>query len=193
MIKTTWRYLLIILNLISVALLSGACGTLEIGIEPSSYPALPTATYEVPPQDMCQSHLELLVSSGHLNEQAVVTCYRCGNAWIDSTGKTPTRSPKLIVAQGDTIVLQLTAEETPVAVDLRLYPETGLVASFFRWPEELSEQDSPVESVQLAPSTDLHYTVQAQPGEYTLVCRVTWENEIDVFYAISFVLEESKE
>jgi len=185
-------YLLLIL----VSLLLDACGTLQAGIEPTSGPTLPsataTATFVVSPKDLCQGYLELLVSVEDREEQAVVTSYRCGTAWIDSTGQSPKRSPSLAVGQGSPISLQLAAEEPPASIDLRLYPGAGVAPSFFRWPEELPDQVEPVDKTQPEPSADLVYTASAPPGEYTLTCRATWGEDVDVFYAISFILKDSE-
>jgi hypothetical protein len=79
----------------------------------------------------------------------------------------------------------------PTAVEVRLYPEPGLSASFFRWPEELPTQVDPVDRFQPEPSTDFQYVPSASPGAYSLVVRVTWEEDIDVFYALSFKLADA--
>ena len=190
MLRRIGLYLPFVLILLPIPFRLCACGTLQVGIESTPSPTLPTATYEVPPKDLCQGYLELLVSAEGLEERAVVTSYRCRSAWIDSTGQSPARSPTLIVGRGSPIALRLTAEEQPLAIELRLYPGAGVAASFLRWPEELPSQVEPVDRLQPEPSADLSYRTQAESGEYTLVCRVTWEGDVDVFYAISFVVKD---
>jgi len=201
-----------VLLLASVSLLLSACGTLEVGIEHTASPtaeavptptptqatatlpiATPTATaaFQVSPLDLCHEYLELTVSFEEAEEQAVVTSYLCHNACIDSTGQSPSKSPALVIHRGMPIHLRLTAEQPPVAVDVRLYPGAGVSASFLRWPEELPAHMELVDRFQPEPGVSFQYLPQVSPGEYSLVVKATWEGDVDVFYAISFILEET--
>jgi hypothetical protein len=60
-----------------------------------------------------------------------------------------------------------------------------------RWPEELPTQLTPVERYQPDTGTEVEVFPGAQPGEYSLVVRATWEESVDVYYAVSFVLAEA--
>jgi hypothetical protein len=153
--------------------------------------AVRTATPAVPLGDLCQEYLELWVSSGGVEERAVATSYLCGTAAIDSTGQSPSLSPAWVVSQGTPLHLRFGVDQRPAAVDVRLYPQAGVSASFLRWPEELPTQLTPVERYRLDPGADLEVLPGAQPGEYSLVVRATWEESVDVFYAVSFVLEDT--
>jgi hypothetical protein len=48
-----------------------------------------------------------------------------------------------------------------------------------------------VDRFQPDPTTRFQYLPQALPGPYSLVVKVTWEETIEVFYAISFALEDA--
>jgi dipeptidyl aminopeptidase/acylaminoacyl peptidase len=61
-------------------------------------------------------------------------------------------------------------------------------ASFLRWPEELPTAVEPVEGFRPEAGTRFEYTPAAAPGAYSLVVKVTWEERVEVFYAISVVL-----
>jgi hypothetical protein len=156
---------------------------------PSPAPT-PIATSPASPLGFpCHSYLDLLISAGGAEEQAVVTSYRCHNTWIDSTGRFPPQSPSLVVPKGVPLHFRLAAEQRPAMVDVRIYSGTGVSASFFIWPEELPIKVEPVERFQPAPSSAFEYLPQVAPGEYSLVVRAVWEEPIEVFYATSFRVE----
>ena len=52
-------------------------------------------------------------------------------------------------------------------------------------------QTEAADAAQLEPDTRFQYLPQAQPGPYSLVVKVTWGEDVEVFYAMSFDLEES--
>lgn len=192
--KKPLLYPLSILLLTSVSLFASACGTLEIGIEPTFSPTaavpvvqvVPTATLQIPPMDLCHEYLELLVSSAGVEEQAVATCYRCRGATIDSTGQS--RSPTLTVDRDTPIYVRLAVEQRPMAIDVRLYPAAGVSATFLRWPEELPTRVEPVDRFQPELSTTFQYLPQVSSGAYSLVVKVAWEEDVEVFYAISLAM-----
>jgi hypothetical protein len=82
-------------------------------------------------------------------------------------------------------------EQQPTAIDVRLYPGTGISAFFLRWPEELPTQIKAVDRVQPEPATRFQYLAQTVPGPYSLVVKVAWGADVEVFYAISFELEDA--
>jgi hypothetical protein len=140
--------------------------------------------------DLCLEYQELLVSAGETTERAVVTSYQCRNAHIDSTGQSPSKSPTLAVDQGSPIDLHFAVDRRPTEVEVRLYPSAGVSASFARWPEELPTEHEPIDQLLPEPSSDVRYPVHAPPGEYSLVVRAAWGEEVDVFYAISFLVHD---
>jgi hypothetical protein len=137
----------------------------------------------------CHGYLDLLVFFDGKQEQAVVTSYRCHNAHVDSTGKSPASSPSLTLPAGEPLNLHLAAPQPPKTVDVRLYPGAGVSASFFRWPEELPTGIAPLEQYQPGPASNFQIIPQAPPGGYSLVVRATWEEDVDVFYTLSLGLE----
>jgi hypothetical protein len=139
--------------------------------------------------DFCDEYQELLVSAGESVEQAVVTSFECDSAHVDSTGRSPSKTPTLVVDRGALLGLHFAANHKPDEIELRLYPAAGVSASFMRWPEELPTEHNPIDLWQPEPDADLDYVVQAEPGEYSLVVRASWEGEASVFYAISFVIQ----
>jgi heat shock protein HslJ len=137
----------------------------------------------------CHGYLDLLVFFDGTQEQAVVTSYQCPNAHVDSTGKSPAASPSLTLPAGEPLNLHLAAPQPPKTVDVRLYPGGGVSASFFRWPEELPTGIAPLEQYQPGPAASFQILPQAPPGVYSLVVRAAWEEDIEVFYALSLGLE----
>ena len=121
----------------------------------------------------------------------MVTCYSCGSATIDSTGRSPSRSPALTIEQGTPVHLRLGAEQRLAEIDVRLYPGAGAYASFMRWPEELPTVVEPVDTLQPQAGTRFETLPTALSGAYSLVVKVTWEGGIEVFYATSFLLKET--
>jgi hypothetical protein len=87
--------------------------------------------------------------------------------------------------------MQLAVAQQPAAIDLRLYPGAGVSASFLRWPEELPIHVEAVDRTQPEPDTRFQYFPLASPGPHSLVVKVTWEEGVEVFYAISFTLEDN--
>lgn len=137
----------------------------------------------------CHGYLDLAVYYDGAYEKAVVTSYRCHNATVDSTGKAPAKTPSLIIPAGEPLHLNLGADRHPESVEVRLYPEPGISASFFRWPEELPIGIEPVDRFQLGATSSFLILPEVPPGEYSLVVRAVWEEVIDVFYATSVKLE----
>ena len=129
------------------------------------------------------------MTSGGADERAVATSYRCLSLYVDSTGRSPSRSPSLVAPSGVLVHFRLDAAPRPVAVDVRLYAGAGISASFLRWPEELPTGVEPVDSLQPTPSLTFQYLPDQPPGEYSLVVKAVWDGPVDVFYAISFRLE----
>ena len=86
--------------------------------------------------------------------------------------------------------LRMAAEQQPITLDMRLYSGAGISGSFGIWPEELPTGIKLVDSLQLEPSLAFQYLPQQPPGEYSLVVRAAWDGPIDVFYAVSFRLDE---
>jgi hypothetical protein len=150
----------------------------------------PTETFRVPPEDLCREYLDLSVLDGEGEAPAVATSYQCYGASIDSTGQSPSRSPDWVVHSGEPIRFQLAVEQQPTAIEVRLYPGAGNSASFQRWPEDLPTNIEAVNRSQLEPDTRFQIVPQAPPGLYSLVVKVTWGEDVDVFYAISFTLED---
>jgi hypothetical protein len=151
-----------------------------------------TATPGVISEDNCQGYLGLEARFAETTQRAVVTTYRCHNAWIDSTGQSPPRSPDAIAKPGAPIAFTgygFTTEQPPQSIDVRLYPGAGVSASFLRWPEELPTGVEPVDRHTPDPGPDFQYIPAVAPGEYSLVIRIAWEGDVDVFYALSFALE----
>ena len=160
---------------------------------PTATPVLPTPT-PVPPTPnfselVCEAYLGLLISTDDAEEQAVVTSYQCVSLFIDSTGRYPSKSPSLIVPQGEPFLIRLQAEQQPMTVEVRLYPEAGISGSFGHWPEQLPRGREPVDRFKPTPSLTFQYLPQVPTGEYSIVVRATWEGPIDVFYAMSLRLQ----
>ena len=137
----------------------------------------------------CHGYLDLLVFFDGAQEQAVVTSYQCHNAHVDSTGKSPPSSPSFTIPAGEPLSFHLAAPQPPQTVDVRLYPGAGVSASFFRWPEDLPTKIEPLEQTQPGPASDFQVLSQAPAGIYSLVIRATWDEDVEVFYALSLGLE----
>ncbi len=189
-----------ILLLICAWPLFAACGTLQVGIErtptptateivPTATPTLtPTPTPAAGPEDLCKIYLELRILAGDAEEQAVVTSYQCREISIDSTGRSPSASPTLTVLQDTPLDMAWDTPQLPTAVEARLYRGGGLSASFMRWPEELPTGAEIVDRLQPQAGLPASYVPRVEPGVYSLVVRATWKDNLDVFYAVSFVL-----
>jgi hypothetical protein len=141
--------------------------------------------------DLCREYLELSVLRGEMESEAVATSYRCHSATIDATGQSPLKSPELVVRRGTPITLQLSAEQKPTAIDVRLYPGAGISASFLRWPEELPTRIEAADRFQPEPATRFQYLAQSVPGPYSLVVQVSWGEAVEVYYAVSLMLEDA--
>jgi hypothetical protein len=163
------------------------------GIVAGSFSFLPerAPSFEVPPMDLCRAHLGLSIRQGEVEGEAVATSYRCHSAFIDSTGHSPSSSAELVARLGTPIRLQLQAEQRPSEIDVRLYPGAGLAATFMRWPEELPMQAEMADRFQPEPNTAFEYTPQVPAGLYSLVARVSWGEDIVVFYGVSLTLEDA--
>jgi heat shock protein HslJ len=134
----------------------------------------------------CEAFQTLVVTAGDVQQESVVTSYRCENATIDSTSQVPASPPTLALNEGELLGLRLGTEVAPDELALRLYPEAGIAASFFRWPEELPLDVEPVDQVDLEPALAFEYRPKVPAGAYSLVIRASWGEEVDVFYALSF-------
>jgi hypothetical protein len=124
---------------------------------------------------------------GESTLKAVVTSYRCRDAWIDSTGQSPTLSA--IDEPGAPIVFDLPTEQPPRSIEVRRYPGAGVAASFQRWPEELPSGVEPLERFVPDPGPSFKVLLPAEPGEYSLVMRIEWPQEVEVFYALGLAIE----
>ena len=133
--------------------------------------------------------MSLTVSSDGADDRAIVTSYQCGNTHVDSTGRSTSSSPTLIIQAGVPILFSLDADIEPLNVELRLYAEAGISGYFFKWPEELPGGPEPLDQFGPAPSSSFQYLPEVPLGEYSLVVRGAWEGRIHVFYAVSFRLE----
>jgi hypothetical protein len=163
------------------------------GIVGVSFSFLPEQAppFQVPPTDLCRAHLDLSARQGEVEGAAVATSYRCHSAFIDSTGRTPSSSAELVARLGTPLRLQLGMEQRPTEIDVRLYPGAGLSATFMRWPEELPMQAELVDRLQPEPDTVFEYTPQVPAGLYSLVTRVSWGEDVVVFYGLSLALEDA--
>ena len=131
----------------------------------------------------------LIISADAAEEHAVITSYRCGGTHIDSTGVSPSRTPGFVIPVGAPLEVRLDSDQNPISLDVRLYSGAGTAGSFFMWPEELPGGAATVDKFEPAPSSSFQYLPPVPPGEYSLVVRATWEGPIDVFYAVSFIIE----
>lgn len=131
----------------------------------------------------------LIVSADGAEERAVITSYECGGAHIDSTGVSPSRSPGFVIPIGVPFEARLDSDQDPMTLEVRLYAGAGISGYFFMWPEELPGGPELVDKFESAPSSSFQYLPVGPPGDYSLVVRATWEGPIDVFYAVSFILE----
>ncbi len=185
-------FVLLFLCLVCLWPLLAACGTLEIRVErtPTSLPtATPTPSPLPPFPDACQEYLDLSISTGDVQQDAVATAYECRGLSVDSTGQTPPQRATFSLIQGATLRLEPGTPQPPTAIEVRLYPEAGLAASFMRWPEELPIPVEPAERALLEIADPITYAPQATPGTYSLVVHIQWQGGIEVYYAASFALE----
>ncbi len=138
----------------------------------------------------CAPYMELLVASDTGASQPITTSFRCQGTHIDFTGMGPDDGFTFTMPHDSQINLHFNTDiiPNPDWVEMRLYPVTGLYASFLTWPEDLPEGGTdPVES--LGTGSDFSHTFAWGPGEYTLVIRATWGTDVEVFYAINLTLE----
>jgi hypothetical protein len=174
--------------------LLAACGTLEVPLErtPTAVPtATPTPSALPPSPDLCQEYMKLVVTAAGIPRPAVATAYECRGLTVDSTSRSAAEAAAFALDQGTMLRLEPGAAQPPAAIEVRLYPGAGVTATFMRWPEELPDPVEPVERAQIEIAGPITYTPQADPGIYSLVIRIRWQSAADVFYAISFVLEEA--
>jgi hypothetical protein len=181
-----------------VALLGAACVPFGTAVQrPAVTAASPpltetaTAASVASPIELCLEFQELHVSAGASAEQAVVTSYRCRGAHVDSTGQSPSTTPALHVEPGASLSLRFAPDQAPDEVEVRLYSSAGVAGSWMRWPEELPTGHTPVDQFVPEPGVEVRYPLYARgdvpPGAYSLVVRAAWEDEVEVWYAISFV------
>jgi hypothetical protein len=147
--------------------------------------------FQPPPTELCHEHLRLSVRQGEAEAEAVATSFRCHSAFIDSTGRSPSDSAGLTAKLGTPIEFRSAVDRQPTEIDLKLYPGAGLSATFMRWPEDLPAQTEPVDSVKLGPGAVFQYRPQVPAGPYSLVARISWGEDIVVYYALNLSLEAS--
>ncbi len=138
--------------------------------------------------DACEPYLDLAVSFAGGEDRAAVTSYQCGSAHVDFTSQSP-RALTGHVPAGSPLELRFGAERPPESVEVRIYPGTGVSASFFMWPEDLPTGAEPVARFEQVPGLDSDFAPQVPPGEYTVVIRALWEGGVEVFYAFSLNME----
>ena len=155
--------------------------------------ARPTPTAPIPAEPQaspsggdCQQYLELTVLASGEVEKAVVTYYRCDAMYVDSTGRSPSRTPSISVSSDAPLGLRLGADHQPTSVEIRLYAGGGKSGSFGLWPDELPGGEEPADTHQPEPSLEFVYDPAVPSGEYSLVVRATWSGlPVDVLYATS--------
>ena len=138
----------------------------------------------------CAPYMELLVASDTGASQPIPTSFRCQGTHIDFTGLGPDDGFTLTMPHDREINLHFNTDIVPNPdwVEMRLYPMTGLYASFLTWPEDQPDGGTaPVES--LATGSDFSHTFARGPGEYTLVILAIWGADVEVFYALNLMLE----
>jgi heat shock protein HslJ len=138
--------------------------------------------------DACEPYLGLAVSHAGGEDRAAVTSYECGSTHVDFTSQSPGVLTGAIPT-GTPLELRFGAETLPESVEVRIYPGTGVSASFFMWPEDLPSGAEPVERFEQVAGLDSDFSPQVPPGEYTVVIRALWEGGVEVFYAFSLNLE----
>ena len=82
-------------------------------------------------------------------------------------------------------------DQRPTEIEVRLYPGVGLSATFMRWPEDLPMQAEAVDRFYLQPDMPFQYVPQAPAGLYSLVARISWGEDVVVYYALSLSLEDA--
>ncbi|HBD82827.1 MAG TPA: hypothetical protein DC056_02330, partial [Dehalococcoidia bacterium] len=121
--------------------------------------------------------------------EAAVTSCRCDRGYIDSTGRSPSRTPSLFVKNDASIKLDLLNVETPKIVEARMYSGAGISASFMQWPEHMPRADQAIATFQPEPAPTFRTDVDLPSGIYSLVVYATLEQPVGVFYALSFTVE----
>jgi heat shock protein HslJ len=138
--------------------------------------------------DDCEPYLDLAISFDGREGQPVVTSYQCGSAHVDSTGQSP-GSLTAPVPVSTPLRLRFGAEVQPESVEVRIYPGTGVSASFFRWPEDLPTGVEPVAQFEQVAGPLFQIATQIPPGEYSVVIRAMWQGGVEAFFALGFSLE----
>ena len=118
----------------------------------------------------------------------MATSYQCGTAHVDSTGQSPgaLTGP---VSSGNPLGLQFGAGTQPESVEVRIYPGSGVSASFFRWPEELPTGIAPVVRLEGVAGPEFEIVPQLPQGEYSMVIHAAWAGGVEAFYALGFSVE----
>jgi hypothetical protein len=142
-----------------------------------------------PTLEDCQNYLTLEVSAGGKPQMAVVTSYHCGRGYIDSTGRSPSQTPSLIVTHDSTISLEVPLDHSPIVVEARMYAGTAISASFMQWPEHLPRAHQAVAMFHPEPAVRFQIAPDLPSGDYSLVVRAAWDGPIEVFYALSLAVE----
>ena len=99
----------------------------------------------------------LIISADASQEHGVITSYRCGGAHIDSTGVSPSRTPRFVIPVVVPLEVRLDSDQNPISVDVRPYSGAGMAGSFFMWPEELPGGTVTVDKFEPAPSSSFQY------------------------------------
>jgi len=159
----------------------------ESVIDATATPEPATPVPDVPAS--CEEGRDLQVYAEGATEQALVTCYECPGMHVDSTGGLASAIPSLTAPEGGAVLFEFEGSGEPTGVELRLYPERGLSASFFRWPEELPPGVEPVDGTRPEPGYVFNYQPDVSPGEYSAVVRVTRDGVFDFFYAVNLTVE----
>ncbi len=135
----------------------------------------------------CAPYLDLVVSFEGGEGQAIATSYQCDRAHVDSTGKSPVFPVSAPV--NAPLWLRFGTEIQPEKVEARIYPGAAVLASFFRWPEDLTAGVEPVVQIEQVAGPDLKIRPELAQGEYSMVVRAIWAEGAEVFFTFSFRLE----
>ena len=108
---------------------------------------------------------------------------------VDSTGGLASAIPSLTAPEGAAVLFEFEGSGEPTGIELRLYPEPGLSASFFKWPEELPPGVEPVDGTRPESGHVFSYQPHVSPGEYSAVVRATRDGVFDFFYAVNLTVE----
>ena len=137
----------------------------------------------------CKPYLDISVSSGGDVGLPTATSYRCLDTHLDPVGQSPDAERTFTASANAPVEVRFAADEAPTTVKLRLYPMPGVSGRSLTWPEGLPGGPQPVESLAVGGALSVSHTFVYGPGDYTLVVRATWDEHVDVFYALNLQLE----